>query len=227
MIADNLGRPLTADEAAAAGSLVAAVDGQPLHLRQCAALASEGRHSLRALARQAAGDPEILDRLSINALAQHQRRALAALALAAGTLLPADVVDAIGQVSYLAQWLQSLHGRGLAEQCEASVCAISGATVTFGQPGRCVIDANQAGDARYQPAPQVQQVVVVTGIPQRIRFSAPAQGQVDQSATLKAVGRRIAQPWSCSRWITPVGRGYATCPAPTVPRCATPPPGGA
>ena len=33
-------------------------------------------------------------------------------------MLPADVVDAIGQVSYLAQWLQSLHGRGLAEQCE-------------------------------------------------------------------------------------------------------------
>ena len=118
LIADNLGRPLTADEAAAAGSLVAAVDGQPLHLRQCAALAREGRHSLRSLARQAADDPEILDRLSINALAQHQRRALAALALAAGTLLPADVVDAIGQVSYLAQWLQSLHGRGLAEQCE-------------------------------------------------------------------------------------------------------------
>ena len=118
LLADSLGRPLTADEVAAAGSLVAAVDGQPLHLRQCAALASEGRHSLRALARQAAGDPEILDRLSINALAQHQRRALAALALAAGTLLPADVVDAIDQVSYLAQWLQSLPGRGLAEQCE-------------------------------------------------------------------------------------------------------------
>src|SRR5207302_1119015 len=116
LLADSLGRPLTADEAAAAGSLVAAVDGQPLHLRQCAALASEGRHSLRALARQAAGDPEILDRLSISALAQHQRRALAALALAAGTLLPADVVDAIGQVSYLAQWLQPLPGAGLPEQ---------------------------------------------------------------------------------------------------------------
>ena len=118
LVAGNLGRPLAAEEVAAAGSLVTAVDGQPLHLRQCAALAREGRHTLRALARQAAGDPEILDRLSINALAQHQRRALAALALAAGTLLPADVVDAMGQVSYLAQWLQSLHGRGLAEQCE-------------------------------------------------------------------------------------------------------------
>jgi len=118
LVADNLGRPLTAGEVAAARSLVAAVDGQPLHLRQCAALVREGRHSLGSLARQAAGDPEILDRLSIDALAQPQRRVLAVLALAAGTLLPADVVDAIGQVSYLAQWLQSLHGRGLAEDRE-------------------------------------------------------------------------------------------------------------
>ena len=118
LVADNLGRPLTADEVAAARSLVAAVDGQPLHLRQCAALMREGRHSLGSLARQADGDPEILDRLSIDALAQPQRRALAVLALAAGTLLPADVVDAIGQVSYLAQWLQSLYGRGLAEDRE-------------------------------------------------------------------------------------------------------------
>ena len=38
------------------------------------------------------------------------------LALAAGTLLPAAVVDVIGQVAYLAQWLESLHRRGLAEQ---------------------------------------------------------------------------------------------------------------
>jgi len=118
LVADNLGRPLTVEEVAAARSLVAAVDGQPLHLRQCAALMREGRHSLGSLARQAAADPEILDRLSIDALAQPQRRALAVLALAAGTLLPADVVDAIGQVSYLAQWLQSLYGRGLAEDRE-------------------------------------------------------------------------------------------------------------
>jgi len=118
LLADNLGRPLTAGEVVAARSLVAAVDGQPLHLRQCAALMREGRHSLESLARQAAGDPEILDRLSIDALAQPQRHALAALALAAGTMLPADVVDAIGQVSYLAQWLQSLHRRGLAEDRE-------------------------------------------------------------------------------------------------------------
>jgi hypothetical protein len=118
LVAGDVGRPLTAEELAAARRLVAAVDGQPLHLRQCAALAREGRHSLRSLARQAAHDPEVLDRLSINALARHERRALAVLALAAGTLLSAAVVDAIGQIAYLAELLESLHRRGLAEQCD-------------------------------------------------------------------------------------------------------------
>ena len=90
LVAGDMGRPLTTEELAAARCLVVAVDGQPLHLRQCAALAREGRHSLRALARQAAHDPEILDRLNSDALAQTERHARAALALAAGTLLPAD-----------------------------------------------------------------------------------------------------------------------------------------
>jgi hypothetical protein len=42
-----------------------------------------------------------------------------------------------------------------------SICSISGATVTFTQPGSCVIDANQAGNAKYQPAPQAQQAIPV------------------------------------------------------------------
>ena len=40
---------------------VTVVKGQPLHLRQCAALAREGKHSLRSLAEQASHNPEILD----------------------------------------------------------------------------------------------------------------------------------------------------------------------
>jgi hypothetical protein len=118
LIAGGIGRSLTTEEHGAARRLVAAVDGQPLHLRQCVALARAGRRTLASLTRQAADDPGSLDRLSISTLAQRQRRALAILALAAGTLLPADVVDAIGQVSGLAQLLQSLHGCGLAEQSE-------------------------------------------------------------------------------------------------------------
>ena len=58
----------------------------------------------------------------------------------------------------------------------ASVCSVSGAAVTFRQPGTCVIDANQAGDKRYLPAPQAQQIIAVTGSEtktnQSIRFTS-------------------------------------------------------
>ena len=76
----------------------------------------------------------------------------------------------------------------------ASECSISGTTVTFGLPGRCVIDANQAGNARYQAAPQAQQVIAVTGIPQSIRFTAPAQGRVDRPTRLSATGGGSGNP---------------------------------
>ena len=45
----------------------------------------------------------------------------------------------------------------------APACSISGATVTFRQAGPCVIDANEAGNAKYQAAPQAEQAAVVTG----------------------------------------------------------------
>jgi hypothetical protein len=44
----------------------------------------------------------------------------------------------------------------------SAVCSVSGATVTFNQPGSCTIDANQSGNAQYQSAPQVQQTVTVS-----------------------------------------------------------------
>ena len=116
LIADDLGRPLTSEELPATRQLTDAIDGQPLHLRQAAALVRESRHSFQALARKAASDPDVLDRLSINALAEHERRALAVLALAAGALLPADIVATIGQITYLGQCLELLHRRGLTEQ---------------------------------------------------------------------------------------------------------------
>ena len=58
----------------------------------------------------------------------------------------------------------------------ASVCSVSGATVTFNQPGTCVIDANQAGNDQYLPAPQAQQKITVK-LSQTISFSStpPAQ----------------------------------------------------
>ena len=86
VLAAGLGRALTREELPAARNLAAAVDGQPLHLKQAAALARTGAHSLAALAAQAADDPGTLDRLSISSLTARERRALAVLAFAAGAL---------------------------------------------------------------------------------------------------------------------------------------------
>ncbi len=116
LLAAGLGRPLTSQELPAAQDLVAAVGGQPLHLKQAAALVQDGSHSIASLARQAAADPAALDRFSIGALTDRERRALAVLAFAAGALLPGEVVDVVGQVAQLGECLQLLHRRGLAEQ---------------------------------------------------------------------------------------------------------------
>ena len=42
------------------------------------------------------------------------------------------------------------------------VCTVSGSTVTYNNPGPCVIDANQAGNPIYAAAPQVQQTITVS-----------------------------------------------------------------
>jgi hypothetical protein len=46
-----------------------------------------------------------------------------------------------------------------------SVCSVSGSTVSFAGAGTCTIDADQAGDEEYGPAPQVQQSFAVASEP--------------------------------------------------------------
>ena len=45
------------------------------------------------------------------------------------------------------------------------VCRVSGTTVTYTAAGNCVIDANQAGNAHYAAAPQVQRTITVVLLP--------------------------------------------------------------
>jgi hypothetical protein len=116
MVIDDLGRPLSADEMADARRLIHAVDGQPLRLRQATAMVREGRLSLAALASATERDPEALDRLGVDTLAQRYRRALAILTLAAGALLPSGLVAAMGGIAEIGECLSLLHRRGLAEQ---------------------------------------------------------------------------------------------------------------
>ena len=54
----------------------------------------------------------------------------------------------------------------------ASGCELSGDVVQFTGPGTCVLDANQPGDALYQPAPQVQQSFAVSLDAQSVTFTS-------------------------------------------------------
>ena len=63
-----------------------------------------------------------------------------------------------------------------------SVCSISGSTVSYTGAGMCVIDGNQAGNATYNPAPQVQQSFLV----EVVCFSKPASGNGLRPATFVA-----------------------------------------
>jgi len=74
------------------------------------------------------------------------------------------------------------------------VCTVSGSTVTYMAAGNCVIDANQAGNARYADAPQVQRTIKVSKLSQSISFFAPSAGTISNSASLSAIGGGSGNP---------------------------------
>jgi eukaryotic-like serine/threonine-protein kinase len=80
----------------------------------------------------------------------------------------------------------SVGGRG--------VCTVSGSTVTFTAAGNCVIDANQAGNARYADAPQVQRTIEVSKLSQSIIFLAPPSATIFSSVTLSVIGGGSGNP---------------------------------
>jgi hypothetical protein len=56
----------------------------------------------------------------------------------------------------------------------SAVCSIAGSTVSFTAAGTCVVNANQAGDASYLAAPQVQQSFTVAKGSQTVSFTSTA-----------------------------------------------------
>jgi hypothetical protein len=58
------------------------------------------------------------------------------------------------------------------DAASSSVCSIAGSTVSFIGAGTCTIDANQAGTANYNGAPQAQQSFAVGKNPQTITFAS-------------------------------------------------------
>ncbi|MFG2730016.1 hypothetical protein [Streptomyces canus] len=115
LLAQELRRSIGLPEYAAARSLIDAVDGQPLHIRQAAALIGSGEQSFASLAQRVAGRPEELDRLSLNALDADERRLLAVCAFTAGALLPVGLVGAMTDFMYVGEKLSGLFRKGLVE----------------------------------------------------------------------------------------------------------------
>lgn len=68
----------------------------------------------------------------------------------------------------------------------SGVCSLSGSTVTYHTLGTCVIDVNQAGDATYAPATQVQRSITVTLQPQVITVPTPPTVYVGGAYTVDA-----------------------------------------
>ena len=62
-------------------------------------------------------------------------------------------------------------------------CSVTAGVVGFTAAGSCVIDANQAGNANYNAAPQVQQTVTVGKATQTITFTSTAPGSIAVGGT--------------------------------------------
>ena len=94
-------------------------------------------------------------------------------------------------------------------------CSISGATVTFVAVGTCVIDANQAGNANYEAATQVQQSFAVLGT-QTITFTStpPSPAAVGGTYTVRASGGASGNPVTFS--VDPSAKGSCSISGATV-----------
>jgi hypothetical protein len=80
------------------------------------------------------------------------------------------------------------------------VCSVSGATVTFIKPGDCVIDANQAGNDKYSPAPQAEQKIIVTAMP-----TGGPEIELDPAGTLNCGQADVGTPVQCQVTIKSTG----------------------
>jgi hypothetical protein len=127
-----------------------------------------------------AAAPQVQRMITVGELAQ----AISFTAPASGTVGDSAALSATGGGS----------GNPVVFSAASAACTVSGATVTYKAAGSCVVAANQAGNARYAAAPQVQRTIDVRKLPQSISFAAPPSGAVRSSANLWATGGRSGNP---------------------------------
>jgi hypothetical protein len=75
-----------------------------------------------------------------------------------------------------------------------SVCTVSGSAVSFAGAGSCVIEADEAGNSDWAPAPEVNQTFTVGQASQAITLVAPGAASVGGHDTLSATGGASGNP---------------------------------
>lgn len=98
-----------------------------------------------------------------------------------------------------------------------SVCTVTGSAVTFTGVGICTIDANQAGNAHYLPAIQLQQGIVV-GKAATILVAAPVSvvgSLLSVSVTFSGTLNSVTTGKGIAGQIVTFSDGPATCSATT------------
>jgi serine/threonine protein kinase len=127
-----------------------------------------------------AGAPQVQRVIAVKEIPQ----SISLTAPASGTVRGSGALSATGGGS----------GNPVVFSSGSGTCLVSGTTVTYTAAGRCVVDANQAGNARYADAPQVQRTITVRKLPQSISFTGPPSETVSSSVNLWATGGPSGNP---------------------------------
>ncbi|MGC2457247.1 MAG: CARDB domain-containing protein [Gallionellaceae bacterium] len=103
---------------------------------------------------------------------------------------PSVVVDGTGALNATATSGLAVSFSSLTE----TVCTVSGSTVTGVSVGTCTVAADQAGDANYNPAPEVTQNFSIGLGSQTISFDAAPSVVVGGTGTVSASGGNSGNP---------------------------------
>ena len=102
------------------------------------------------------------------------------------------------------------------DPASAGVCTLSGATVSFVGAGTCTIRANQAGNASYEPAPQVQQSFVVNLAGQTVSFTSTPPGAAFTGGPTYTVSATASSGLAVGFSIAPASSGVCSVSGSTV-----------